>query len=1529
MIEKKDVLNLQSIENADITPSSVFQPVYYLPSINKFLSYINGSYTIDGEEIELDLPFEINTLAVKGNKVYFYNSELIGNTTLVFRCALYEITNSYPYLNKVKIFEDVSVATTNVGSFNQTYIVNDDDIDVLGSCSSKSSITVFYVENQELKTFNFTSSYFRNIAFAQVLYINKDYILGSGNPKCVVQDSTTADKRVLYHISGAADDFTEDDTLAEFMYNKTQVVLFYKYNNKLYIIQVIKNPFFIGYIADLDTWDTTYLAFCGIDEKNLISEEISSLRAPQYISGDLSDGNSLKLFIAAFNRSDSSYKSKCMFLTFGNGNTIENKITISKDDLWGCYDSVFSINQDYSNQYTVFQKFDKASFTYSDNSNTYYINLHNANNNMLYFANLTTSFDGNGISIPYITINGTQVNLGEQKKSFTYQDDITIDYEYAYNFSISLTDKLGHSFQDITSDYGYNKPSPSSRPIVSFSANITTSSPDGSQILTVIFKDDKNNSYGYVYKYSSGFSISKLSLEGETDYNFVNNSIPETKFSPSILSDTNFIITSGLAPFPITLVDKNNLPFSIYEMNMDDGSLGEINNDLFKNITQEIVVVGAINGSNAGLPGIVLQIADASFTYIIVGCLIYEKEVSLNSITINGQEYKVNEQNMAIATDLAINSPTEVIINTSISSSTTTYHIRFLNYDGSVLQEMDVEENETPSYTASTPQRTGYTFTGWTPALAPATQDQDYQATFSINTYLITFASEDGIPLETKEVEYGETPEYTGEEPTKEGYVFLGWTPTPYPANKNQTYTPRFRINSFTIRFLGENDEVLQEETLEYGATPIYKGATPTKEHYDFAGWTPEIYPVNRNQDYKVKFTEHYYTITLLNEDGSLFMTVKTLFGDPLDSLPTPEPEQEGYVFDKWLPDIQAVSGDATYTASFRIKTFTIRFLNYDGSVLQSEVLEYGATPVYKEDTPIKVGSTFLGWKPDIYSVNKDQDYTAQFSVATHNLVFKANGETLWQKTYQGELTKIEVNTLVNLTLSFTDNKGKSSKQILDFENTTNISGFTINGQNYSVNEAHNVSYDSDIEANLTFYSTQHYRIRWSVDGIIQTEYSQIVESGTIPTYDGPTPSKEGHTFLGWTPTPYPADKNQDYAAILRSDNAFTITVRDSENRELNQAPDNNHDFGSDLIISKLRFKQSRIIPYGQMISVFFNENETADLLVSYDPEYNVEVNSVVIGGTTHFITSDDDEMNLLTPLQSSFEMVFHTRATYHIRFLDEDGTLLYQTYVSLNETPRYVGELPSKDENYVFVGWTPALAPATQDQDYTAVYEWSGYKITSITNTLDIPITNELPLLIHNKEVGAAVNKVSVKSGIGDVEITFYFAKNYADGTQYSEKFTLTYDRNYLTQNNLNLPYTEEVVIDGNTIAADGEKHDIEFDAGASISIEIHNKKTYLTRFLNYDSAVLYSTLTVDGETPVYVGDTPTRENYIFIGWSPSPYPADKNQDYIARFKVAFEIMYKSANGTLKSYNAVRMVYKDGTSKTFTKARFDKKENN
>ena len=67
---------------------------------------------------------------------------------------------------------------------------------------------------------------------------------------------------------------------------------------------------------------------------------------------------------------------------------------------------------------------------------------------------------------------------------------------------------------------------------------------------------------------------------------------------------------------------------------------------------------------------------------------------------------------------------------------TTYYTVRFLNYDGTELQSLQVIEDSLPVYTGAIPTRAEddtytYEFSGWTPAIVPATADADYTATFT------------------------------------------------------------------------------------------------------------------------------------------------------------------------------------------------------------------------------------------------------------------------------------------------------------------------------------------------------------------------------------------------------------------------------------------------------------------------------------------------------------------------------------------------------------------------------------------------------------------------------------------------------------------------------------------------------------------------------------------------------------------------------------------------------------------------------
>ena len=104
-----------------------------------------------------------------------------------------------------------------------------------------------------------------------------------------------------------------------------------------------------------------------------------------------------------------------------------------------------------------------------------------------------------------------------------------------------------------------------------------------------------------------------------------------------------------------------------------------------------------------------------------------------------------------------------------------TYTVTWKNYDGTTLEtDEDVEEGTTPSYDGATPTKTAtaqysYTFSGWTPEISAVTGDVTYTAQFTetTNTYTVTWQNEDGTVLETDTVAYGETPTYDGATPAK------------------------------------------------------------------------------------------------------------------------------------------------------------------------------------------------------------------------------------------------------------------------------------------------------------------------------------------------------------------------------------------------------------------------------------------------------------------------------------------------------------------------------------------------------------------------------------------------------------------------------------------------------------------------------------------------------------------------------------------------------------------------------------------
>ena len=116
------------------------------------------------------------------------------------------------------------------------------------------------------------------------------------------------------------------------------------------------------------------------------------------------------------------------------------------------------------------------------------------------------------------------------------------------------------------------------------------------------------------------------------------------------------------------------------------------------------------------------------------------------------------------------------------------------------------------------------------------------------NTYTVNGTTVTATPAES-------TAQYT--------YAFSSWSGLPATVTADATVTANFTrtVNKYTITWKNADGTVLKtDNNVEYGATPAYNGATPTKDAdaentYTFSGWSPAISAVTGNATYTATFT--------------------------------------------------------------------------------------------------------------------------------------------------------------------------------------------------------------------------------------------------------------------------------------------------------------------------------------------------------------------------------------------------------------------------------------------------------------------------------------------------------------------------------------------------------------------------------------------------------------------------------------------------------------------------------------------------
>ncbi len=198
-------------------------------------------------------------------------------------------------------------------------------------------------------------------------------------------------------------------------------------------------------------------------------------------------------------------------------------------------------------------------------------------------------------------------------------------------------------------------------------------------------------------------------------------------------------------------------------------------------------------------------------------------------------------------------------------------------------------------------------------------------------------------------------------------------------------------VNQYTVTFTNYAGQVVDTQTLDYGATPVAPANTASDAQYTYA-W-PTVSAVTGAANYTETRSTNQYTVTFVNAAGDTVSTKAYDYGTAAADVEVPA-NTETSIGTEWTttyawPTVADVTADVTYTeVGTPAKTqYTVTFTNYAGQVVDTQTLDYGATPVAPANTASDAQYTYA-W-PTVAAVTGNADYAETRTVNEYNVTWK------------------------------------------------------------------------------------------------------------------------------------------------------------------------------------------------------------------------------------------------------------------------------------------------------------------------------------------------------------------------------------------------------------------------------------------------------------------------------------------------------------------------------------------------------------
>ena len=266
--------------------------------------------------------------------------------------------------------------------------------------------------------------------------------------------------------------------------------------------------------------------------------------------------------------------------------------------------------------------------------------------------------------------------------------------------------------------------------------------------------------------------------------------------------------------------------------------------------------------------------------------------------------------------------------------------------------------------------------------------------------HTVIFQDYDGSEISSQQVADGGWA-IAPENPVRSGYIFRGWDKEWWNVTSDITITAVYSSNSFAVYFQDWNGTFLKVQEVIYGEDAV-PPEDPVREGFTFIGWDASYTGITQSLIITALYESIEptleYTVTFKNWDGGILEAQMVEDGQAA-SAPAENPTRTGYTFIGWDKDFSYITGDTTITAQYSQNEYTVTFNNWDGTMLHSAAILYGEAASAPVN-PTRDGYTFTGWDKDFTKITNDLTVTAQYEISQYTVTFKSwDGKTLKTST--------------------------------------------------------------------------------------------------------------------------------------------------------------------------------------------------------------------------------------------------------------------------------------------------------------------------------------------------------------------------------------------------------------------------------------------------------------------------------------------------------------------------------------------------